>query len=698
MSFIKKAFLWVCTVLFILSAQSTVSFAQETKPLTLNYHFNLPLRTSKDGVSQISIEGLSNVSFSNAELPVKHVPVLLPYGKTVDHYTVTYSSTKSIANVDLPTPPKYYATSDDSISVPAGGQPADKHASEGTIMYQRGFALFIIDLFPVTYTNKTLDYVEDMQLSVSLKDADADQPTYVPTVVDTSFLPDSYACPENLATYFSQPASADTAKSTAAYHLLGNNRYDYVIITPSSFLNDFVPLVMFKRSKGVRAIAVKVEDIYNHYSGRDYAEKIRVFIRDAYSYNRVRFVLLGGDADANSGNPRSIVDYSIIPTRLLYCNIWGKGYNSASSYIASDLYYSCLDGNYDYNKNGVYGETTDGNYGRDVDLLPDVYVGRAPVNNRTEVKNFVTKTINYEKRSKKKFALLVGEKLDNSTYAMPYMEEIRRGSSSNGLFTKGFPSGYSFATLYDRTYSNHNWPVSALITQLNRSPEIIDHLGHCDNTYMMRMIPYDLNSLRNQYSFFLFSQGCYPGAYDNMQADDTYGSADAIGEQIVVKNAKTGAVACAVNSRFGWYAPASTDGPSQYFNRYMIHEYNKATRTSLGVLMGKCKTDVLARGYVGDIVVRYCYYELTLLGDPEMSLTTKVATLGNQYTLMDEDQYLRTASANTATAANTAAAPKTGDTFPLNYVVLCLILSTTGTLLLLRRRNALRKQQPQGKA
>jgi len=680
MKIAKKGFLWVCVLLFALSVQSPVGWAQETQQMVLDYHFSTPLCTAKDGQTQVSIEGLNNVCFSNAELPVKHVPVLLPYGKTVDHYSVTYTTAKTVENVELPTPPRYYTTSDDSLSMPAGDKPADSHASEGTVMYQRGFALFVIDLYPVTYVGKTLSAVQDMQLSVSLKDAPAETKAYVPTVVDTSFLPDVYDCPENLSTYYRQTPTQSTAGSA----LLGTARYDYVIITPQGFINSFAPLITYKKSKGVRAVAVSLESVYNHYSGRDYAYKIRAFLHDAYLNNRIRFVLLGGDADANSRNPKSIVDYSIVPTRQLYCKL--SWFSTPNNYIASDLYYACLDGDYDHNKNNIYGEPTDGNYGRDVDLLADVYVGRAPVNSITEVKNFVNKTIAYEKRSKKKFALTVGEKLDSDTYGMSYMEQIRKGSTANGITTKGFPSGYNVSVLYDKTYANHNWPVSALITQLNRSPEIVFHLGHCNNTYLMRMIPYNLNSLTNQYSFFLYSQGCYPGAFDNMDADNYYYDVDSIGEQLVVSNAKRGAVACALNSRYGWYAGGSTDGASQAFNRFMIHEYNKAPRTSLGALLAKSKADVLAKGYLSsDSVYRYCYYEFNLLGDPEMSLTTSVATLDSQYTLADEEKYLQ------PLATDAASAPKTGDTFPLTAVALCLIFSMAGTAVLLTKLRLKRK-------
>lgn len=62
----------------------------------------------------------------------------------------------------------------------------------------------------------------------------------------------------------------------------------------------------------------------------------------------------------------------IIPARGLKC---GDDNN-----IPADLYYACLDGTFDNNENGIYGEVADAEPGKlDIDLLAEVCVGRAPV-------------------------------------------------------------------------------------------------------------------------------------------------------------------------------------------------------------------------------------------------------------------------------------------------------------------------------
>ena len=80
----------------------------------------------------------------------------------------------------------------------------------------------------------------------------------------------------------------------------------------------------------------------------------------------------------------------MVPTRILYCE---PVTTDTTTSIASDLYFGCLDGDFDANRNSIFGEMADS-----VDFTYDVLVGRAPVDDLTEATNFVTKTIAYEQR------------------------------------------------------------------------------------------------------------------------------------------------------------------------------------------------------------------------------------------------------------------------------------------------------------
>jgi hypothetical protein len=212
-----------------------------------------------------------------------------------------------------------------------------------------------------------------------------------------------------------------------------------------------------KIAKGISATIVTVEDIYADYQGRDNQEQIRNFIRDAYENWETRYVLLGGDGDgANVGGES---ENAIVPTRELYAPIYPVLDPEGGDFIAADLYYACLDGSFDYNNNNIFGEIGDG-YDihpddGEVDLFAEVYVGRAPVDNATELSNFVRKTLAYENTDDTYLenVRMVGELLfdmilglELKVFAKPAKDEIKDGTP----ITVGIPrEKYNVSTLYD---------------------------------------------------------------------------------------------------------------------------------------------------------------------------------------------------------------------------------------------------------
>ena len=123
---------------------------------------------------------------------------------------------------------------------------------------------------------------------------------------------------------------------------------------PPGGVYNFQDLLAHKAAAGVTGTIVTVEQIYANYSGADQQEKIRNFIIDAYNNWETDFVLLGGDADGQDfGNDDT--EAPVVPVRILDCL-----YVYSHGNIASDLYYQCLDGNFDYNGDGVYGRPGDG--------------------------------------------------------------------------------------------------------------------------------------------------------------------------------------------------------------------------------------------------------------------------------------------------------------------------------------------------
>jgi len=377
--------------------------------------------------------------------------------------------------------------------------------------------------------------------------------------------------------------------------------YDYVIITNGELSSYFQPLADFHTGRGVKTGIFLVEDIYAEYEGSDDQEKIRNFIIDCYHNWGIEWLLLGGDDE-------------IIPHRGLYSEAAGE----ADYDIASDLYYGGLDGDWNTDGDDRWGEP-----GED-DLLAEVWVGRVAVDSGQEAQNFIDKVISYQESPVTGDCvkgLMVGEDLGWAVWGKDYKEEIREGSSNWGYTTVGFPDWFDVGTLYDK---DSPWEKDELIGLMNSGQHLINHLGHANVTYAMKMVNSDVdNSLTNdgveEGYFIIYTQGCYCNSFDNRTPDGWY-TEDAISEHFT--GIENGAVAFMGNTRYGWGCYSTTDGPSQHYDRQFFDALFGEGLCPIGQAFQDSKEENI--GYIDGECMRWCYYQLCLLGDPAMDIWTKV--------------------------------------------------------------------------
>ena len=157
----------------------------------------------------------------------------------------------------------------------------------------------------------------------------------------------------------------------------------YLIITAEPLVGAFHRFAAWKTRSGVPAEVLTLASIRRqHRVAADDAERIRRAIRDAHAAG-TRWVLLGGDTE-------------VIPTRIVH-SAFMAGLGAPADY-ESDMYFSCLDGTWNADGDGFYGEgyVSASDPGDDPDLIPEVFVGRAPVRTAQEAQRFVDKTIDYE--------------------------------------------------------------------------------------------------------------------------------------------------------------------------------------------------------------------------------------------------------------------------------------------------------------
>jgi hypothetical protein len=374
--------------------------------------------------------------------------------------------------------------------------------------------------------------------------------------------------------------------------------YELLILTSETFKDGFIPLKEIHDDSGTPTIIKTLTDV-----GSNSLEDIRDYIRDAYNNWGIDYVLIGGDID-------------IIPAPIL----WVFGLDEETwpydTYMPSDLYYSCLDGPYNYDGDDKWGEPTDGEGGGDVDLYADVYVGRACVGDITEVNNFVSKTISYLSRNLEDEyltkACFAGEYMGDhgiATWGGNYLDQLINGSSADNYTTVGISADdYDIDTLYDRDYPGNYWPSSEIKQRIENGIHFLNHLGHSTYDYNMRLVNYDVDRLTNEDLCFIYSQGCNSGGFDEE---------DCIAEHFTVKTTY-GAFAGIWNARYGFFWSHSTDGDSQRFHREFWDAVFCENMPEIGRANHDSKEDNIP--IIGRSMIRWCYYQTNLFGDPSINI------------------------------------------------------------------------------
>lgn len=375
----------------------------------------------------------------------------------------------------------------------------------------------------------------------------------------------------------------------------------YVIITSDALAPTFQALADWKTACGLPAVVRTTSFIQQQYpSAADDAERIRLFIRDAYSRWGTKWVLLGGDTD-------------IIPTRQAITYFYG------GESIATDLYFSCLDGNWNADGDSVYGEAyvSPNDPGDAADLMPEVYVGRAPVITVTDAQTFVNKSLQYEKTPLGAYEhtwLMFAEVLFPQPWTYPDQTQLDGAELCEGLLplTDQEP-GIHVARLY-QNYTDGRWrpgslpeTYAAVMDSLNAGPGIALHIGHGYRNVMEigdgALVNADVQSLHNGNKLFnLYAINCTSSAIDF----------PCIGEEFL-RNPNGGAVSSVGSTRFDF---PSAGGSYQYeYFRMFIEDSVDA----VGELQAKQKQPFVAFSTY-DGVHRWTQMTLILLGDPELHM------------------------------------------------------------------------------
>ena len=697
--------IFVTLLLIITSSLSNASFTFEEqnnqKILASNlddteiFSFTFPVPQIIEGPigKQINMEGLDQFGQPGyPKLPQKTIKLLLPPNKTIKEIDATTTPYKTITgNYYLPPsqqPTPYNFKENITLTKP------NNKVYESTSFYPEntfkfitlqkyhGYSIAIINIYPVRYSpkNREIQYCDETTLTIEYQQTvGVSKNPLRYNLKDSSLVEKEVINAESIIHYNVQSHQAPVVQKTSGL-VSAEDTYEYVIITNEALKNSqaeytFQDLIQSKIDKGLNATIVTVEDIisnpaywvngtwgdnnidnpfvhtvllHNFSCFNDTAAKIRNFIRDAYVNWQTEYILLGGDGDGADVGSES--GDNIIPPRLCL----GTFMVGLEEIIASDVYFTCLDGNFNYDEDNLSGEVGDG-YDIDlingeVDLYSEVFVGRVPIDKPGELSNFIRKTLTYEQSDGNQYlldVLMVGEHLGFggiADWGGNYKDEIRYGSDLHFYSTAGVSPAYDVNHIYDREWELYNWSwpyrgyggweKQNLTDLLNDSVHIINHLGHGNNYHVMKLdepvmmrsgkiynVSADMSNLENQHPFFMYSQACFPGAFDNMNIYNcttecaTYDRYDCIIEYML--GAENASFACIANTRSG-LGSMDTDAPSQSYDREFFDALYGEQIRSLAHAHQDSKHDNLGR--INEDGWRYSYYSTTYFGDPELHI------------------------------------------------------------------------------
>jgi len=359
-----------------------------------------------------------------------------------------------------------------------------------------------------------------------------------------------------------------------------------LIVTNVSYVSAFSELAERRNDQGILTEIFTMDSIYASATGRDNAEKLRNFVKDYYTTNGLDFLLLGGDTNA-------------VPFRFAYAMTCEGNIHPREDDLPCDLYFSDLDGTWD--ANDIFGEVAD-----NVDLHPDVFVGRATVENVTEAETFVANIIAYEdcvQYYHLQKVLFLAEIL----WMNPYTNS---GESKDYIDEEFLPDFLEITKLY-QALGNEN--LSTAMAALNAGQNFINHDGHAWHSCMgvgddyMYISDADAVNSGGRFAASMYSIGCWSAAFDF----------DAIAEHFVT-NPDGGTIGFIGNSSYGWGSPGN---PCYGYSDALDHLYHDYLYSNWDLTNGELLA--LTKEYFvpysqWENVYRWHQYDVNLLGDPSL--------------------------------------------------------------------------------
>jgi hypothetical protein len=361
-----------------------------------------------------------------------------------------------------------------------------------------------------------------------------------------------------------------------------SNGADYIVITHKDFSSALQPLMDHRAAQGLRTFLVDVEDIYDEFNGGILdANAIRDFL--AYTYENWQspapmYVLLVGGGSFDPKNNLGIGDYNYV---LAYLD----QVDTLLGETASDNRFVAVSGD---------------------DFLPDMYIGRLPVQTSIEATIAVTKILNYEQNSVledwKQRVLLVADNPEEY-YNYPNYSDMLASTIPNHIGTDKIYLGV--------THTDADEAKTGIIDAFNQGYLLVNYTG---NGFFQNWAEENLfdktaiSSIHNENKLpIVISTAPFNGYF--LYHYSPSGGPESLAESLI-NNSPSGAVAVLATTGLGNISTQNS------FNQEMFAQIfaNPETRLGAAALQAKLNLQLNANG-------QELIDTLTLFGDPAMVIS-----------------------------------------------------------------------------
>ena len=302
------------------------------------------------------------------------------------------------------------------------------------------------------------------------------------------------------------------------------NQADYIIIAHRDFIDAIQSLAAFRRSQGLSVMVVDIEEVYDQFNhGIFNPVAIQKFLRHTYNHWRTpkpTYVLLVGDTHYDYKGAivkryREVLsrDYDLYPIYVPTFHGWAP----ASGETAMDHHFVTVSGD---------------------DPLPDMFIGRLPVQSPHELGDMVKKIINYE--AKRQPGLWQGRLMQVVDNEVNNVGDDIFERASKQLIEEYIPVSYDTRKVYLRQIGSPERTNQAILTTIDEGVLVVEYSGHGGTQTwadegIFRIA--DAESLGNAHLPFIITTTCLNGQFDqplqfgqrSLSEQFLMGSAGAIG-------------------------------------------------------------------------------------------------------------------------------------------------------------------------